>query len=152
MPGGVEQATPLPAFPLCGTGASVIVRRAIRNGQRGSRNTIGATDGSPVSKTRCRVPQAHTSSGAVTRRLRTSGATEERAIRSVTEARSPQILEHARTADGCSSSLSMRARDGGEALMTHRSRSVARGLGVALLLAAWVVTGQAQTQGGISGL
>ena len=35
--------------------------------------------------------------------------------------------------------------------MTHRSRSVARVLGVAMLLAAWVVTGQAQTQGGISG-
>ncbi len=36
--------------------------------------------------------------------------------------------------------------------MTHRSRSVARLLGVAMLLAAWAVTGQAQTQGGISGL
>ena len=36
--------------------------------------------------------------------------------------------------------------------MTHRSRSVARVLGVAMLLAAWVVTGRAQTQGGISGL
>jgi len=32
--------------------------------------------------------------------LRTSGATEEHAIRSVAEARSPQRLEHARTADG----------------------------------------------------
>ena len=35
--------------------------------------------------------------------------------------------------------------------MRDRSRSVARLLGVAMLLAAWVVTGQAQTQGGISG-
>ena len=33
----------------------------------------------------------------------------------------------------------------------HRSRSVARVLSVAMLLAAWVVTGRAQTQGGISG-
>jgi hypothetical protein len=36
--------------------------------------------------------------------------------------------------------------------MTHRSRSVARLLGVATLLAVWVATVQAQTQGGISGL
>src|SRR3954469_24901235 len=36
--------------------------------------------------------------------------------------------------------------------MRHRSRSVARLIGVVILLAAWVVTGQAQTQGGISGL
>ena len=35
--------------------------------------------------------------------------------------------------------------------MTHRSRSVARVFGVAIVLAAWVITGQAQTQGGISG-
>jgi len=35
--------------------------------------------------------------------------------------------------------------------MRHRSRSVARLLGVAMLLAIWVVTGNAQTQGAISG-
>ena len=35
--------------------------------------------------------------------------------------------------------------------MRHRSRSVARLLGVVILLASWVVTGRAQTQGGISG-
>ena len=36
--------------------------------------------------------------------------------------------------------------------MKHKSRLVARLLGVVLLLAAWVATGRAQTQGGISGL
>ena len=36
--------------------------------------------------------------------------------------------------------------------MRHRSRSVARLLTVVILLASWVVTGRAQTQGGISGL
>ena len=36
--------------------------------------------------------------------------------------------------------------------MNDRSRSVARLLGVVILLAAWVATGGAQTQGGISGL
>ena len=36
--------------------------------------------------------------------------------------------------------------------MTHRSRLVARVLGVAMLLAASVVPGRAQTEGGISGL
>ena len=36
--------------------------------------------------------------------------------------------------------------------MTQRSRSVARVLGVVILLAAWAATTQAQTQGGISGL
>ena len=36
--------------------------------------------------------------------------------------------------------------------MTHRSRLVARVLVVAMLIAASVVTGRAQTQGGISGL
>ena len=35
--------------------------------------------------------------------------------------------------------------------MRHWSRSVARLLGVAMLLAIWVVTGNAQTQGAISG-
>src|SRR5204862_3641065 len=35
--------------------------------------------------------------------------------------------------------------------MRHWSRSVARLLGVAMLLALWVVTGHAQTQGAISG-
>jgi hypothetical protein len=35
--------------------------------------------------------------------------------------------------------------------MRHRSRSVARLLGVLILLTAWVVTGRAQTQGGITG-
>ena len=35
--------------------------------------------------------------------------------------------------------------------MRHRSRSVARLLTVVILLASWVVTGRAQTQGGITG-
>ena len=35
--------------------------------------------------------------------------------------------------------------------MTHRSRSIARLLTVVILLASWVVTGRAQTQGGITG-
>src|SRR5215208_1300745 len=35
--------------------------------------------------------------------------------------------------------------------MRHRSRSLARLLTVLILLASWVVTGRAQTQGGISG-
>src|SRR4051794_19967060 len=35
--------------------------------------------------------------------------------------------------------------------MKHRSRSVARLLTVVILLASWVVTGRAQTQGGITG-
>ena len=53
----------------------------------------------------------------------------------------------------CSSSLSMLASDFGEN-MRHRSRSVARLLTVVILLATsypWVVTGRAQTQGGITG-
>src|SRR6476659_1938846 len=53
----------------------------------------------------------------------------------------------------CSSSLSMLASDFGEN-MRHRSRSVARLLTVVILLAScwpWVVTGRAQTQGGITG-
>src|SRR6187401_1321556 len=50
----------------------------------------------------------------------------------------------------CSSSLSMLGSDFGEN-MTHRSRSVARLLTVVILLASWVVTGRAQTQGGITG-
>ena len=35
--------------------------------------------------------------------------------------------------------------------MRHRSRSVARLLTVVILLASWVVTGRAQTQGGVTG-
>src|SRR4051812_984622 len=35
--------------------------------------------------------------------------------------------------------------------MRHRSRSVARLLTVVILLASWVATGRAQTQGGITG-
>src|SRR4051794_22425451 len=35
--------------------------------------------------------------------------------------------------------------------MKHKSRSVARLLGVVILLTFWVVTGRAQTQGGITG-
>src|SRR3954469_4065698 len=50
----------------------------------------------------------------------------------------------------CSSSLSMLASDFGEN-MRHRSRSVARLLSVVILLASSVVTGRAQTQGGITG-
>ena len=44
----------------------------------------------------------------------------------------------------------MLASDFGEN-MRHRSRSVARLLTVVILLASWVVTGRAQTQGGITG-
>src|SRR5580765_3993773 len=50
----------------------------------------------------------------------------------------------------CSSLLSRLASDFGEN-MRHRSRSVARLLAVVILLASWVVTGRAQTQGGITG-
>src|SRR3954464_3548152 len=50
----------------------------------------------------------------------------------------------------CSSSLSMLASDFGEN-MRHRSRSVARLLTVVILVASWIVTGRAQTQGGITG-
>src|SRR5436190_8242747 len=50
----------------------------------------------------------------------------------------------------CSSLLSMLGSDFGEN-MRHRSRSVARLLTVVILLASWVVTGRAQTQGGITG-
>src|SRR6187549_2274985 len=53
----------------------------------------------------------------------------------------------------CSSSLSMLASEFGEN-MRHRSRSVARLLTVVILLATsypWIVTGRAQTQGGITG-
>ena len=35
--------------------------------------------------------------------------------------------------------------------MTHRSRSVARLLTVVIMLASWVVTGRAQTQGAVTG-
>src|SRR5437763_1134351 len=53
---------------------------------------------------------------------------------------------------GCvTNSLAIHEKDFGERTMRHSARSVARLLIVTIVLASWVMTARAQTQGGITG-
>jgi hypothetical protein len=61
------------------------------------------------------------------------------------------IIPNAECAGGVTNSLAIDEKDFGDRTMRHRARSVARLLIVMIVLAFWVMTARAQTEGGITG-